>query len=499
MLYWLLFALCTQDHVLFTAHCDIDHLQIYKIVEAGELAMHIVAVGLNYRTAPVEVRERFTFDEKDLSLALQQLKKTNSVLEGVIVATCNRTEMYVVVDRLHMCGYFIRSFMEKWFGISREEFTKHLYIYENEQAIRHLFRVTSGLDSMVIGETQILGQVKQAFLCAQQEKATGTWFNELFKHAITVGKRAHSETSIGEAAVSVSYAAVELGKRIFGSFSNKKVMILGAGKMSELTVQHLYANGAEEVIVANRTFLRAEELAKKFQGTACTMEQAFSRLHEVDILISSTGAKDFVISVDMIKESMKRRKARPLFMIDIAVPRDIDPAISDMSNVYLYDIDDLEGVVETNLEMRRMEAAKIDAFIEEEMITFQQWLKTLGVRPVIRALQEKANTVHEDTLESLFNKLPELDDRQRKVIRRLTKSMLNQITHEPINQIKEMAAEKNADDALLMFTKMFGLEDEIDDKKQDVALSHGSLQPAMEMNHGAAKESSRLTYVPVSL
>ncbi|MEK5061535.1 glutamyl-tRNA reductase [Paenibacillus shunpengii] len=461
--------------------------------------MHIVAVGLNYRTAPVEVRERFTFDEKDLPSALRELKKTNSVLEGVIVATCNRTEMYVVVDRLHMCGYFIRSFMEQWFGISREEFTQHLYIYEDEQAIRHLFRVTSGLDSMVIGETQILGQVKQAFLTAQAEKATGTWFNTLFKHAISLGKRAHSETSIGEAAVSVSYAAVELGKRIFGSFNHKKVMILGAGKMSELTVQHLYANGAEEVIVANRTFSRAEELAAKFDGTACTMEQAFTRLHEVDILISSTGAKDFVISADMVKDSMKRRKSRPLFMIDIAVPRDIDPVISDIANVFLYDIDDLEGVVETNLEMRRIEAAKIDSFIEEEIEEFNHWLKTLGVRPVIRALQEKANSVHEETLESLFNKLPELDERQRKVIRRLTKSMLNQMTHEPINRIKEMAVDKNADDALSMFTTMFGLEEEPEVKEESSVSPRVNMKPATEPSREVEQAPSRIAYVPVSL
>ncbi|MCM3785814.1 glutamyl-tRNA reductase [Neobacillus mesonae] len=461
--------------------------------------MHIVAVGLNYRTAPVEVRERFTFDEKDLPSALRELRKTNSVLEGVIVATCNRTEMYVVVDRLHMCGYFIRSFMEQWFGISREEFTQHLYIYEDEQAIRHLFRVTSGLDSMVIGETQILGQVKHAFLTAQAEKTTGTWFNTLFRHAISVGKRAHSETSIGEAAVSVSYAAVELGKRIFGSFKNKKVMILGAGKMSELTVQHLYANGAEEVIVANRTFARAEELAAKFNGTPCTMEQAVTRLHEIDILISSTGSKDFVISAQMIKDSMKRRKARPLFMIDIAVPRDIDPQISDLANVFLYDIDDLEGVVETNLEMRRVEAAKIDSFIEEEIIEFNQWLKTLGVRPVIRALQEKANSVHEDTLESLFNKLPELDERQRKVIRRLTKSMLNQMTHEPIDRIKEMAVDKNADDALSMFTTIFGLEEELEDINQSSVPAKVNLKPVTPPKLEVEQGASRVSYVPVSL
>ncbi|WP_145029127.1 glutamyl-tRNA reductase [Paenibacillus sp. Y412MC10] len=457
--------------------------------------MHIVVVGLNYRTAPVEVRERFTFDQSELPKALSQLMLTKSVMEGVIVATCNRTEIYVVVDRLHMCGYFIRSFVEQWFDIPREEFTKHLYIYEDEQAISHLFRVTCGLDSMVIGETQILGQVRSAFLQSQEEKATGTWFNMLFKQAVTLGKRAHSETSIGESAVSVSYAAVELGKRIFGMFNDKKVLILGAGKMSELTVKHLYANGAEEVIVANRTLARAEELASKFQGTPCTMEQAIARLHEVDILISSTGAKDYVLTPAQVSESMKKRQSRPLFMIDIAVPRDIDPAIAEISNVFLYDIDDLEGIVESNLEMRRAEAAKIEVMIEEEKTAFYQWLKTLGIRPAIRALQEKSTAIHEETLESLFNKLPELNDHQRKVIRRLTKSIVNQMMHDPINRLKEMAGGKEGNEALEFFTHIFALEEDMN------ASGHGSsvMEKSGKVPQGISKNPSDMKLSKVSL
>ncbi|MGG3283974.1 glutamyl-tRNA reductase [Paenibacillus solani] len=441
--------------------------------------MHIVVVGLNYRTAPVEVRERFTFSEDDMPKALEQLNSTKSVLEGVIVATCNRTEIYVVVDRLHMCGYFIRSFMEQWFGINREEFTQHLYIYEDEQAISHLFKVTCGLDSMVIGETQILGQVRNAFLTSQKHNGTGTWFNMLFKQAVTLGKRAHSETSIGESAVSVSYAAVELGKRIFGAFHDKKVMILGAGKMSELTVKHLYANGAAEVIVANRTLTRAEELARKFKGTPCTINEAIHSLNEVDIIISSTGSNEYVLNAERVKESMKKRPSRPLFMIDIAVPRDIDPAVGDLSNVFLYDIDDLEGIVETNMEMRRVEAAKIEVMIQEEMDAFHTWLKTLGVRPAIRALQEKSNAIHEETMESLFNKLPELDERQRKVIRRLTKSIVNQMMHDPINRIKEMTGGKQGGEALDYFSQIFALESLIHENEQG-ASRHKKATPAIE-------------------
>ncbi|MDU5949957.1 MAG: glutamyl-tRNA reductase, partial [Paenibacillus macerans] len=333
-----------------------------------------------------------------------------------------------------------------------------LYMYEDEQAVRHLFRVACGLDSMVLGETQILGQVKSAFLLSQREKGTGTWFNMLFKQAVTLGKRAHSETAIGESAVSISYAAVELGKRIFGSFSGKRVLILGAGKMSELTAKHLSGGGADEVIVANRTYARAQELAAKFDGTPCTMQEAMERLADVDILISSTGAEGYVITSAQVARSMKRRPDRPLFMIDIAVPRDIEPEIGELENVFLYDIDDLEGIVENNLEMRRAEAVKIDKMIEEEMQVFANWLQTLGVKPVIRALQEKAAHIHESTLDSMFNKLPELDERQRKVIRRLTKSILNQMMHDPINRIKEMAGGKQGAEALEMFTQIFALE-----------------------------------------
>ncbi|MEE4563403.1 glutamyl-tRNA reductase [Paenibacillus polymyxa] len=464
--------------------------------------MHIVVVGLNYRTAPVEVRERFTFAEQDLPKALEQLKLTKSVLEGVVVATCNRTEIYVVVDRLHMCGYFIRSFMEQWFGIPRDQFTQHLYIYEDEQAIRHLFRVTCGLDSMVIGETQILGQVKNAFLQAQSQKITATWFNMLFKQAVTLGKRAHSETSIGESAVSVSYAAVELGKRIFGMFTDKKVLILGAGKMSELTVKHLYSGGAAEVIVANRTLSRAEDLASKFNGTPVTMEEGINRLADVDIVISSTGAQGYILDRNRVEASMKRRQSRPLFMIDIAVPRDLDPAISELQNVFLYDIDDLEGIVESNLEMRRTEAAKIEHMIEDELSEFYQWLKTMGVRPVIRALQEKSESIHQDTLESLYNKLPELDERQRKVISRLTKSMLNQMMHDPINRVKELAVQKQGNEALDMFSHIFALEDRLEDAAQKVDKSDASALIKPEAGvHGKTGQAQALpaSFAPASL
>lgn len=429
--------------------------------------MHILAVGMDYHTAPVEVREKFTFSDEDLPRALEQLKQTKSILECVIVSTCNRTEIYAVVDRLHMCGYFIRGFMENWFQVPRGEFTNYLSMHEDEAAIEHLFRVTSGLDSMIIGETQILGQIRTSFMAAQKYQATGTLFNTLFKQAITMAKKAHSETSIGENAISVSYAAVELGKRIFGNFKHKKVMIIGAGKMSELTVKHLHANGAEKVIVMNRSLEKARELASKFNGLPCSIEQIGEMINEVDIVISSTGAENTVLSYAEVLTAMNKRKSRPLFMIDIAVPRDIDPKVIEIPNVFLYDIDDLKDIVENNLEQRSKESVKVEGMIREEISAFQLWFKTLGVGPVIRALQEKAAIIHQETMDSLIKKLPDLDERELLVIRKLSKSMVNQMLHDPILRIKEMAAEKHGDEALRTFSNIFALEEAFAKDEED--------------------------------
>ncbi|SDT29469.1 glutamyl-tRNA reductase [Paenibacillaceae bacterium GAS479] len=444
--------------------------------------MHIVVVGLNYRTSPVEVRENFAISDEELPRAVEALKATPSILECVIVATCNRTEIYAVVDRHQLCAHHIRTFMEQWFRLPRQEFTNHLYMYEDDRAIEHLFRVTSGLDSMVIGETQILGQVRSAWLLSQQKRATGTIFNMLFKQAVTLAKTAHSETSIGESAVSVSYAAVELGKRIFGQFNRKTVMIIGAGKMSELTAKHLYANGADRVLVVNRTFERASELADKFNGIPCSMEEAERRLHEADIIISSTGASRYVLRRDQVAAAMQRRRSRPMFMIDIAVPRDLDPAIASVDNVFLYDIDDLEGIVEMNLEHRRQEAEKIETMIASTLDEFHQWYRTLGVVPLIRSLQEKADDIHRQTMDSLSKKLPGLDERELKVIQKLTKSMLNQMVQDPIHGIKELAGEKKADEAMELFAKLFDLQEQPSEPKgaakgDTLSAKSGSVQP----------------------
>ncbi|SOC36442.1 glutamyl-tRNA reductase [Ureibacillus acetophenoni] len=429
--------------------------------------MHTLVVGLNYKTAPVEIREKLSFIESDLPNAMAALKKEKSILEDVIVSTCNRTEIYAVVDQLHTGRYYIKQFLAKWFDIPVNEFEQHLYIRENDESLNHLFRVTSGIDSMVLGETQILGQVRKSFLDAQEVGATGTVYNHLFKQAVTFAKRAHNETTINENAVSVSYAAVELAKKIFGSLKHKHVAILGAGKMGELAAQNLAGSGVGKVTVINRTFEKAQVLAEKFNGQAKSMQELQCTLLEADILISSTGSTDYVIDFELMQFVERLRKGKPLFMVDIAVPRDLDPKIGDLPNVFLYDIDDLQGIVEANLAEREKAAKEISEMITEEVIQFKDWITTLGVVPVISALRKKASNIQEETMNSIENKMPNLTDRERKILNKHTKSIINQLLKEPILQAKELANSKKANEQLQLFQQIFGIEDEV---KEEVIL-----------------------------
>ncbi len=429
-------------------------------------SLHIVVVGLNYRTAPVEVRERFAISAEQLPAAVRQLNASQSILECVIVVTCNRSELYVVVDTQTFCPKSVIDFMETWFNLSYEIVAPYTYAYSDQEAIEHLMRVTVGLDSMILGETQILGQIRNAFLSAQREGATGTIFNMLFKQAITFAKRAHAETAIGEHPVSVSYAAVELGKRILGSYNGKCALIIGAGKMGELTALHLHANDPKAVHVINRTMERAIELADKLGGQAFPYERLPQLLLEADFVISSTASAEMVLSYQQVEQAMQQRPTRPLLMIDIAVPRDLDPNIQHVPNVHLYDIDDLAGMIEANWEQRQQAAATIELLIGEEVMAFQQWYLTLGVGPLIQALQSRASQIHHDTMSSLRNKLPELSEREWKTIQKLTKSMLNQMLTHPIQRIKEMAPEQDRELALDYFMRLFALEEAVKNDQQ---------------------------------
>lgn len=420
--------------------------------------MFIITVGLNYKTAPVEIREQLSFQEAELIAAMATLKKRKSILENVIVSTCNRTEIYAVVDQLHTGRYYIKEFFAEWFHIERENFESHLYIYENQKAVEHLFNVSCGLDSMVIGETQILGQVRSSFFKAQEANSVGTVFNQLFKQAITVAKKAHTETDISSNAVSVSYAAVELAKKVFGQLHDKHILIIGAGKMGKITIQNLLGSGAGKISVVNRTVEKATDLADEIGGKAYSLESLPSCLNEADIVISSTGSNHYVIHADMMASVEKMRKGRPMLIIDIAVPRDIDPKIDQLDSVFLYDIDDLEDVVEANLQERQRAAMKIHSFIKDEMAEFQDWINTLGVVPLISSLREKALNIQAEVMKSLERKLPDLTERERKIIGKHMKSIINQMLKDPILQIKELAAGPEGEQALHYFEQIFQLE-----------------------------------------
>jgi glutamyl-tRNA reductase len=419
--------------------------------------MHTLVVGLSHQTAPVELREKFSFDPDRIAIALRALRNMKSMLECVIVSTCNRTELYIVADQLHTGEYYAKAFLESWFRVSREEFVPHLYVKTNFDAVEHLFRVVCGLESLVIGETQILGQVKQAYQIALQAGTTGTLFNHLFKQASTLGKKAHTQTEIGQNAVSVSYAAVELGKKLFTSFAKKTILLVGAGKMSELTAKHFGASGVQNVLVVNRTFSKAQELAKVFHGTAYPWEDLSHALLEADVVVSSTGAKQFVITYEMVQKVLADRK-KPLFFIDIAVPRDIDPAVNQLDNAFLYNMDDLEEIVAANVSLRKQEAARVEGWITEEQAFFQEWLDTLGVVPVISALRTKSLQIQADAMMKIERKLPGLTEQQRRVINKQTKSIVSQMMHDPIMRMKELASTEEKEVALKLFKHLFALE-----------------------------------------
>ena len=425
--------------------------------------MHILKVGINYRTAPVEIREKLTFTEDALPDAMKELKVRKSILEDVIISTCNRTEIYAVADQLHTGRYYIKAFLADWFGIDKEDIATYLEITENEEAIEHLFRVTTGLDSMVLGETQILGQVRDTFLEAQKLSTTGTIFNELFKQAITFAKRAHKETAIGEHAVSISYAAVELAKKVMKGLSSKKAAVLGAGKMGELAIKNLKAAGVQDITIVNRTFSRAESMAEQNNIKAAPMEDIQSVLNDVDVLLTSTGSNSYVITEDMMEDVQRNRNTeKKLLLIDIAVPRNIDPEIDNMEGIQLFDIDNLQDIIDDNLGARKQAAEEIEFQISEEINTFQDWVTTLGVVPVISGLRQKALSIQGETMKSIQRKIPDLTEREKKVLNKHTKSIINQLLKEPITQAKELASVENPDDALQLFINIFGIHDEVE-------------------------------------
>ena len=422
--------------------------------------MHLTLVGLSHKTAPVEIREKLTFPAQPPGGgAVAAHLDADAVAEAVIVSTCNRTEIYAVtVSRVRRPRRDHRLHRD-YHDLDRHELVRYLYISEGEAVVRHLFRVVASLDSMVLGEAQILGQVKEAYDHAFVNGACGRVFNKLFRQSFEVGKRVRTETDIGENAVSISYAAVELAKKVFETLEGRTILVLGAGKMSELTAKHLVSNGVKKVLVANRTYERAQELAEKFDGEAIRYDELFDRMREADIVISSTAATHYVDHQGPGRRGRARAARRsPLFLIDIAVPRDIDPAVNDLADVYLYDIDDLNGVVSPNLEERMLEAERAEVIIDEEMVAFERWLESMEVVPTVAAIRAKAEAIRQAELEKAIKRLGGLSEKELKTVEALTCSIVNKMLHGPTERLKDVAAEKDGYNYVEAARYLYGLD-----------------------------------------
>ncbi|MCL6592685.1 MAG: glutamyl-tRNA reductase [Alicyclobacillus sp.] len=418
--------------------------------------MRIIVVGMNDKTAPVELRERVSVAADDVADVLATLRESRTAVESVVLSTCNRMEVYAVVHSARAGEDYLRTLFARRAGMTPAELTPHLYCLRGYAAADHLLRVACGLDSMVIGETQILGQVRDAYLAAAAAGNTGMLLDPLFRRAIQVGKRAQTETGIGQNAVSVSYAAVQLAKKILGDLRGCRVLVLGAGQMSKLTVQHLLAAGVSALAICNRTLQRAQQLADECAGTVVPWDELADALGRSDIVIASTGAPGVVLRAEQVAAALQRRGQRPVVLIDIAVPRDIDPAVAALGNAYLYDIDDLQGVVEANLAERERLAKDIERLIQESLQEYSQWLSEQEVVPLIAAVRAKGMAIQASVMASLERKLPELSERDRKLLHKHTMSIVNQLLREPILNMKALAASGGSQE-LRVFAQLFGV------------------------------------------
>ena len=435
--------------------------------------MNLVLIGLSHKTATVEVRETVSFPEKQLDNALLRLKAEDGIRECLILSTCNRMEVLVRTSDAEEAVGRVKGFISRYHNIGVDKVTPYLYAHTNEKAIHHLFTVACSLDSMVVGEPQILGQLKDAYQHALEQDCTGLLLNNLLPRAFNVAKRVRTETEIAQNAVSISYAAVELAKKIFADLSDKTVMIVGAGEMSELVAQHLVGNGVKNVFVANRTYERAVDLAQRFSGTAVRYEQMLDEMSKADIVISSTGAPHIVIHHADVQKVIHQRKNRPMFFIDIAVPRDIDPEVNKIDNVYLYDIDDMQAVVEANIKERQREALLAEEIIHKEVEKFCKWQCSLEVVPTIVALREQIESIRRQELERFMPRLKDMSPQERNAVEALTEGIINKILHKPVTTLKKHAHTNDIQSYLEATHNLFGLDNAInqkEDRKTDESL-----------------------------
>ncbi|HWF09332.1 MAG TPA: glutamyl-tRNA reductase [Bryobacteraceae bacterium] len=423
--------------------------------------MKLLLTGISHKTAPVHLREKLAIPEAALADALHELQNLGAS-EATILSTCNRVEIALTAPDHDDPATVVERFLQKWKQTahgSANPFEGHLYRMEARAAIHHLFRVASSLDSMVVGEPQILGQLKSAYAVAKTEGAVGGLLEQVLTRAFNVAKRVRTETGIGQMAVSVSYAAVELARNIFGSLNGHSVMIVGSGKMGELAAKHLHRSGARRIFVTNRTWERAEELAAIFKGRAVEYSEFTSILPEVDIVIASSGAPHYILTRDDMQRVIAARKNKPMFLIDIAVPRNIDPAVNDIEGVFLYDVDDLEGVVNANIRERSKQAEQAETIVLDEVGRMMERLKIEEITPTIISLQEQLEQIRIAEVTRALRRMPGLSPEQMQQIEAMTKSIVNKIAHGPISALRRNAGQPDRDQIIEAVRKVFHLQD----------------------------------------
>lgn len=420
----------------------------------------IFVVGISHVSAPVELRECLAFSPEESRNALAEMKKAPAINEVVIISTCNRVEFLIAAYSPETAVKTAIKCLSETKSIASNIFEPVIYVHSGEKAVRHIFRVSASLDSMIVGEPQILGQIKEAYRLAVETKSTGVILNRLLHKAFSTAKRVRNETGIGDKAVSISYAAVELAKKIFGSLDEKTVLLVGAGEMAELAVEHLHRNRVSgSLFVANRTFEVGVNLAQRFSGTPLRFEEIGKALTQSDIIISSTGSPEYVIDYALVKPIMRERRNRPLFFIDIAVPRDIDPRINRLENAYVYDIDDLQGVIEENISTRNNESLKAERIIDEGVIRFQQWYASLDVVPTIKEIRCKLNTIAEIELTKTIQSMNNLSIEDVASLHKMIEAIVNKSLHDPMLFLKNPGSHRDKSLYIDIFRKIFNIED----------------------------------------
>ncbi len=398
--------------------------------------MSFLTIGVSYKTTPIEIREKIGFSEPRVMQALPEIQSLSSIEECLILSTCNRVEIYTVTENPSKTVHDIKEFFADFHGIDPFLLEPHYYVFDHEDSLTHGFRVASGLDSMVLGESQILGQIKEAFRMATEAGTIGSYLNRYFNRVFYVAKRVRTETEIASKPVSVSYVAVLLAKKIFGDLLGRRALLVGAGKMGELAATHLKAQGSPEIWVTNRSYERAQSIAKSCEGQVIHFSDFVLSLPKVDVVITSTGSETYLLRTEHIREAMQLRKNRPLFIIDIAVPRNVDPEVNSIPNVYLYDLDDLQAIVESNLKERKSEAQKAEILITHEVQDFSEKLKALALTPTIQLLAGKFDRIRRQELEKAFGRLKELSAADKTIVEACTQAIINKILHDPLLALK---------------------------------------------------------------